>query len=75
MLKLMGLMKPVRLLLTDLVFMNRTVQLSAGRSGGSTKTDVWTSQPFDESTNAAEFASVVEQTYENTCDRAQMVAL
>jgi ribosomal protein S18 acetylase RimI-like enzyme len=56
--------------LTDLVFMNRSVSLATEVSDQSKvrSSEVWTSEPFDEGTNGADFANLVEQTYESTCD-------
>jgi mycothiol synthase len=56
--------------LTDLVFMNRSVSLATEVSDRSKLPDseVWTSEPFDEASNGADFAKLVEQTYESTCD-------
>lgn len=56
--------------LTDLVFMNRSVSPMAEGAGTTvtSSSTVWISEPFDEAKNGADFASLVEQTYENTCD-------
>lgn len=56
--------------LTDLVFMNRSVSPMAEGAGTTVTSNstVWISEPFDEAKNGADFASLVEQTYENTCD-------
>ena len=56
--------------LTDLVFMNRPVPLASGASGQSKlpNSEAWISEAFDEASNGADFARLVEQTYESTCD-------
>jgi ribosomal protein S18 acetylase RimI-like enzyme len=56
--------------LTDLVFLNRSVEpVSADSSTGDfANCEVWSSEPFDEAINGADFAALVEQTYESTCD-------
>lgn len=56
--------------LTDLVFMNHSVKPEGDQSDkiASSVPPVWHSEPYDEASNASEFASLVEQTYENTCD-------
>ena len=56
--------------LTDLVFMNCSVPVlpEDAKSADATCTELWESEPFDESANGAEFADLVEQTYESTCD-------
>jgi mycothiol synthase len=56
--------------LTDLVFMNCSVPVlpEDAESADATCTELWESEPFDESANGAEFAALVEQTYESTCD-------
>lgn len=56
--------------LTDLVFMNRPVAVLSKHttSADEPPNAVWSSEPFDESLNAADFAAVVEQTYESTRD-------
>ena len=56
--------------LTDLVFMNRSVPalLEGAESVAPPDMELWASEPFDESTNGADFAALVEQTYESTCD-------
>lgn len=56
--------------LTDLVFLNRSV-LSDGDDSVSIDasiSELWSSEPFDEPTNGSDFAALVEQTYESTCD-------
>jgi len=53
--------------LTDLVFMNHSVKMGSVGSEASSE-PAWRSEPFDEAGNASEFASLVEQTYRNTCD-------
>lgn len=56
--------------LTDLVFMNCSVPVlpEGAESADATCSELWESEPFDESANGAEFAALVEQTYESTCD-------
>lgn len=56
--------------LTDLVFMNRSVSMASKASDQSNalNSNVWTSEPFDEASNGVDFANLVEQTYESTCD-------
>lgn len=56
--------------LTDLIFMNRSVSPASEVSehGDAFSHQVWASEPFDEATNEADFAQLVEQTYESTCD-------
>lgn len=56
--------------LTDLVFLNRSVSPDDEDSVASDASnfDPWGSEPFDEPTNGADFAALVEQTYESTCD-------
>jgi ribosomal protein S18 acetylase RimI-like enzyme len=56
--------------LTDLVFMNRSVPALPEDAEADARSDenLWASEPFDEPTNGAEFAALVEQTYESTCD-------
>jgi ribosomal protein S18 acetylase RimI-like enzyme len=56
--------------LTDLVFMNRPVAPSADHVAADDDSPdaVWHSEPFDEAVNAADFAAVVELTYQSTCD-------
>ena len=56
--------------LTDLVFMSRSVEdtPNAPPAGDTSSDSVWGSEPFDEATNAADFAVLVERSYENTCD-------
>lgn len=56
--------------LTDLVFMNCSVPVlpEAAESADATCSEFWASEPFDKSANGAEFAALVEQTYESTRD-------
>jgi len=56
--------------LTDLVFMNRPVSPNSETSDqrDESNSEVWISEPFDEASNGADFAKLVEQTYESTCD-------
>ncbi|MFT5326639.1 MAG: hypothetical protein ACI8P0_004516, partial [Planctomycetaceae bacterium] len=56
--------------LTDLVFMNRPVSPDTvvANQGEASNAEVWISEPFDEASNGADFANLVEQTYESTCD-------
>jgi len=56
--------------LTDLVFMNCSVPVlpERAKSADATCSELWESEPFDESANGVEFAALVEQTYESTCD-------
>ena len=56
--------------LTDLVFMNCSVPVlpEGAESADTTYSELWESERFDESANGAEFAALVEQTYESTCD-------
>lgn len=56
--------------LTDLVFMNCSVPVlpEGAELVESPRTELWASEPFDESANGAEFAALVEQTYESTHD-------
>jgi len=56
--------------LTDLVFMKCSVPVlpEDAVSADSPRTEIWESEPFDVAANGAEFAALVEQTYESTCD-------
>ncbi|MFT4557989.1 MAG: GNAT family N-acetyltransferase [Planctomycetales bacterium] len=56
--------------LTDLVFMNRPVSPDTvvANQGEASNAEVWISERFDEASNGADFANLVEQTYESTCD-------
>lgn len=56
--------------LTDLVFMNRSIEPASENvvMNDTTGDLFWPSEPFDEATNAADFAKLVEKTYESTCD-------
>jgi len=56
--------------LTDLVFMSRPVSpdTDVANQGEASNAEVWLSEPFDESSNGSDFAKLVEQTYESTCD-------
>ena len=56
--------------LTDLDFMHCSVPAlpEDAVSADAPQTELWESEPFDEAANGAEFATLVEQTYENTRD-------
>jgi mycothiol synthase len=56
--------------LTDLVFLNRSVETHGedSLSSDASISELWSSEPFDEATNGSDFAALVEQTYESTCD-------
>ncbi|MDA0282611.1 MAG: GNAT family N-acetyltransferase [Planctomycetota bacterium] len=56
--------------LTDLIFMNYAVRSTTALSSrkATSADEFWSSEPFDEETNAADFARLVEQTYLETCD-------
>ena len=56
--------------LTDLVFMNRPVSAFSDVASHreASRSEIWGSDSFDEAVNGADFARLVEQTYESTCD-------
>jgi mycothiol synthase len=56
--------------LTDLVFMNCSIESTATLADMErvATSGVWNSEPFNEPVNGAEFAAIVERTYESTCD-------
>ena len=57
--------------LTDLIFMNLSVPALPDEDPeivAASGQELWASEAFDEPTNAADFAALVEQTYESTCD-------
>lgn len=55
--------------LTDLIFMNHSVEASTlADFGRITDCALWDSEPFNEPVNGADFARLVELTYESTCD-------